>query len=141
MTPSIISPTKSRPIEKKVSASARDLRLGLTMTPTPLVTPTMRPATRSRTQNISAEHNVIFLLRVRRCSRCREIVKSPRSSPTEPFPASSTSPVHPATQTTAGDGSNPPGVHPTASVVHHAPYGPAALPSAPCSFDKELPGE
>jgi hypothetical protein len=65
MTPSTTkSRTNVRPLEKKVSASARDLRLGLTMTPT---TPTTRPATRSRTQNISAEHElriiVIFLLR------------------------------------------------------------------------------
>lgn len=91
MTPSIISPSsttrKSRPIEKKVSASARDLRLGLTMTPTP---PT-RPATRSRAQNqnISPEHEPShhrdFFTASRRCSRCREVVKSPRSSSTEPF--------------------------------------------------------
>ncbi|EDR04470.1 uncharacterized protein LACBIDRAFT_304567 [Laccaria bicolor S238N-H82] len=91
MTPSIIphSPpattTKSRPIEKKVSASARDLRLGLTMTPTPLVTPT----TRSRAQNTSPEHEPShhrdFFTASRRCSKCREVVKSPRSSPNEPF--------------------------------------------------------
>ena len=92
MTPSIIShspspsatTTKSRPIEKKVSASARDLRLGLTMTPTPLITPTTRPATRSRAQNISPEHEPShhrdFFTASRRCSRCREVIKSPRSS-------------------------------------------------------------
>ena len=76
--------TKSRPIEKKVSASARDLRLGLTMTPTPQITPTTRPATRSRAQNISPEHEPShhrdFFTASRRCSRCREVIRSPRSS-------------------------------------------------------------
>ena len=75
--------TKSRPIEQKVSASARDLRLGLTMTPTPLVTPTTRPATRFQAQNISPEHESShhrdFFTASRRCSKCREVIESPRS--------------------------------------------------------------
>ena len=82
-SPSAIT-TKSRPMEKKVSASTRDLRLGLTMTPTPVVTPTTRPTTRSRAQNISPEHEPShhrdFFTASRRCSRCREVIKSPRSS-------------------------------------------------------------
>ena len=83
-SPSSATTTKSRPIEKKVSACARDLRLGLTMTPTLVVTPTTRPATRSRAQNISPEHEPShhrdFFTASRRCSRCREVIKSPRSS-------------------------------------------------------------
>ena len=50
----------------------------------PLVTPTTRPATRSRAQNISPEydpsHHRDFFTASRRCSRCREVIKSPRSS-------------------------------------------------------------
>ena len=70
---------ESRPIEKKVLASARDLRLG--MTPTPLVTPTTRPATCSRAQNISPNHEPShhhdFFTASRQCLRCREVTKSP----------------------------------------------------------------
>ena len=90
MTPSSIishlppATPKSRPIEKKVSASARVLRLGLTMTPTPLVTPTTRLAMRSRAQNILPEHepshHCDFFTASRQCSKCREAIKSPRSS-------------------------------------------------------------
>ena len=97
------------------------------------MTPTTRPATRSRAQNISPEHElritVIFSLRV---DGVRGIVKllkvlDPRyvyifhssllqftlisftHSQLHPSPlASSTSPAHLATQTTAGDASKPP---------------------------------
>ena len=92
ITPSIISHSPSiisnnnefTTCRKKMSASARDLLLGLTMTRTPLVTPTTRPATRSRAQNISPEHEPSHHRNVftasRRCSKCPEVIKSPRSS-------------------------------------------------------------
>ena len=54
------------------------------MTPTPLVTPTTRPATCSRAQNISPEHECLhhhdFFTPSRRCSRGREVVESQHSS-------------------------------------------------------------
>ena len=83
-SPSSATTTKSRPIEKKVLASAQNLRLGLTMTPTPLVTPTTRPATRYRARNILPEHepshHCDFFTASRRCSRCRKVIKGPQSS-------------------------------------------------------------
>ena len=167
MTPSTISYSpspssstmKSRPIEKKVSASARDLRLSSTMTPTPLVTPTTQPATRSRAQNIllmhEPSHHRGFFTASRRCSRFVRLLKVlilwyvyalrssvlhadfiTHSQPNYSAPPSSTSPAHPATQTTAGDTSNAPGVHPTTPAASHAQCGPAALPSALLPYSK-----
>ena len=149
---------ESRPIEKKVSASTRDLRLGLTMTPTAVVTPTTRPATRSQAQNISPEHEPWhhrdFFTASRRCSRCREVIKSPRSlvcsffrsslhadltihtQPTESFSPAPLPPSCILQHKPLGDASNPPSVHPTAPAAHHGQYGPAALPSAPLPYSK-----
>ncbi|EDR04492.1 uncharacterized protein LACBIDRAFT_330668 [Laccaria bicolor S238N-H82] len=131
--PSSFSPTQpGQDTYVKASASARDLRLGLTMTPTPLVTPTTRPATRSWAQNISPEHEISHHHGVRSVVRLLRVLvlRQTNLSP----PDSSTSLAHPATQNTAGAASNPHGVHPPALVASHAQSGPAALPSAPLPY-------